>query len=535
MNPSPHKFRSHNPKLQALGLNDTALFQKRSYLQKVCLTFPSDIQRGHSLYKILARAPSLKKLSFKMNFHVLQDEHNFTEIKQIAKKLFIHHFKRITDLQISLTGPLSFIIIKHIAKLKKLVSLKILQPDLASPNYLSCLNVFLSSPRTKKTLTKLQILYVDFTHSINLNYNSREFLEFSELMIKINSSLQTYSHPKSSLHLNSLITDSVVPSLLSMLNSSPHLTSLTAQLKLTRDYSLLLDKLTTLDHLSSLRLIIRHTDRNYSHPNQCFKDFGEYLQKIKALKELELSLVGLPEVNLFIEKLSLFSDLQRFFLRIDLASLKNETVSLLAHSLCSFSNLQSFKLMAYPTINKNSIQSDQISNLFKALSSLKSLKVLHLILQSYEQHIDNTVLLTLCDALENLRELRELKFGAKRSEFNHEGVDKLAITLSKLINLEKIGVDLSLGVKTKNGHLPVFLKSFSALNHLEEIELSISYCELNIASYEIMILLLNQLRNLHFFTLLLKYAEKTPDAESKFEALLTDQYRYQNLLKLFFR
>jgi len=48
-----------------------------------------------------------------------------------------------------------------------------------------------------------------------------------------------------------------------------------------------------------------------------------------------------------------------------------------------------------------------------------------------------------------------------------------------------------------------------------------------------LILLLNKLRNLSFFTHILASGEKTPDAELKFEALYTDQYQYKNVFKLY--
>ncbi len=88
---------------------------------------------------------------------------------------------------------------------------------------------------------------------------------------------------------------------------------------------------------------------------------------VKALKKLRLSSASLLETNFFLKKFHLLSQLQRLTLRMNMTNMNNETVHLLAQSLCSFSNLQSFKFLVYPAINDGPNQCDTISELFNPL------------------------------------------------------------------------------------------------------------------------------------------------------------------------
>jgi len=552
INPYPHRMRKHDLRLNSIGLDEDTLFElrrikRRSYLQKIRFIFSDYIQNDRHLIKCLTQMPSLKKLILQIDIYEIENYEGedaeriiakFAIIKQLAKKLFTI-MKRTIDLRVVVVDPLPVYtkIMKNIPKLNKLANIQILFKDLTSNN-LSCVDNFLSSPRTKKTLTKLQSLKVDLTHQRDLPYTSPDFTSFVETIAKINSSLQSYPRPKSSLCLSSLSSESTVPILVEMLNSSPYLSSLEARLNLTEDYMLLFDKLETLDHLSSLQLAISSPDKNSPDSYRSSKSFREYFDRVKSLKELQLSLTRINQANVitynFIDNLRVFTQLQRLSLNFDFSNVDNEALYLLAQCLSYFSDLQTFKLATFQPIGDRHGPSYRIIDLVEALKFRKSLKLLHLEFQNLGQNIANMTILKLCETLENLIELREFKLNAQSSQIDDQGIIKFAKALPKSHNLEKISIDLCFGVKIENDTLIELLKSFSLLTHLRRIDLSLSCSEINLTTYETIILLLNKLRSLSFFRMKLILVKKASDIEAKLEELLEHQHQFQKVFKFYF-
>jgi len=553
INPYPLRTRKHDLRLRSIGLNDQTLFslqnmKRRSHLQKVRLTFSDSLQHDRHFIKCLSQMPSLKKLILRIDIYEVEDYEGedseriikkFAAIRQLAKKLFTVT-KRTVDLEITLFEPLPVYssIMKHVGKLNQLAKLKIIVPEPLTNNF-SYVDNFLSSPRTKKALTKLQSVNIDLSHYPDIADDSPDFLKFSEIVAKITSSLQSYPQPKASLRLQSFISESTIPLVLNILDHSLHLVSFGVQLHLTQDYRPLFDKLAALNHLSSLNLLINGSDDVPSSPSQCSQGFGEYLNKVKTLKELELSLTNIEKADLvtfsFLNKLKTLSQLQRLSLNLEFSHIENEALYVLAHSLSSFSDLQNFTFSVHLPIGNIYEHYFRMTDIFEALkSSSKSLKTLSFHLQNMSRSLNNQKLFVLCETLEVLVELREFNMNAQRNVIDEQGVIKLAKTLSKNQNLEKINIDLSFGVKMENYTLIELLKSFSELKHLRQIDLNISCSEINLATYETVILLLNKLRNLSFFKLKLILDKKATDVKAKFEALLIDQEQYQRLFKFFF-
>ncbi len=418
--------------------------------------------------------------------------------------------------------------LKPFIKLNKLSSLEIVVENYKSTD-LSCVDNFVSSPRTKKTLTNLKSLKIDYARDYSsFQQDSPEFIKFYSTLENILSSLQSYSHPKSSLFLKSS------SALVSILNHSPHLTSFTTQLDIVQDYTSLFDELETLDHLSSLKFIIFDHSRQRS---PSLKNFGKTLVN---LKELDLILsVSLEDANTinytFIDALRFIPNLQQLTLKFNIANFDSDSFQLLAQSISSFSNLQSFKVTFYTHKIDLLPHGSQIPDLFKALGLLKTLKVLHLIFESLGQYLNNAAYKTLCDTLENLAELRDLKIEAQRSEIDDQAIIKLAKTLPKLLNLKSISIDLFFGGSMENDTLTQLLKSLTTLKRLGKIDLNLSCYRVELTTYETVILLLNKLRSLCFCRLNVFSSKKNPGVQSKFQELLLCQYQYQGMCQLYLR
>jgi len=332
------------------------------------------------------------------------------------------------------------------------------------------------------------------------------------------------------LHLNSLRFQPVGFSLLlDTLESSPHLTSFSYDLDWTQDYASLFDKLATLGHLSSLKFNIRGCNLASSKPHKCFRSLGESLHKIKALNGLQLSLASTPESSIFLVNLSLLSQLQQFSFEMDSPNLSDQTVNLLTELLYSFAHLKSFKFTIYLALGNKPGRSSRLPDLFRGVGSLKFLKTLELTLKLSDKYMDDKTYLVLFDALASLTELTQFKLEGPRNCINDKGVIKLANSLSKLVNLEKIGIDISPGLKIENETFIELLNSFSNLKRLRRIDLRIFCSGLDLATSQTVILLLNKLRNLLFFKFAVQVPFKAPNMMPKFEDFLLDQKQYQNM------
>jgi len=205
----------------------------------------------------------------------------------------------------------------------------------------------------------------------------------------------------------------------------------------------------------------------------------------------------------------------------------------LAQSISSLPHLQSLKIILLrPHINPESL-GYQISDLFSSLTSFKSLQALHIFMPHFGRHLENNALFTICDAIENLIELREFKLDTQRSQIDDKGVLKLSKTLPKLVNLENIKINLSLGVRKENDTLIALLRRLSVLKHLGRIDLGFSCSEMNLTTYSTMVLLLNRLRNLSYFKFELILANNNPEVKAKFEALLERQYQCKKEFKFY--
>jgi len=345
--------------------------------------------------------------------------------------------------------------------------------------------------------------------------------------------LQFYSQPKSSLRLCLFTPESALHPLLKMLDSSPHLISLEACLYIGQNYMPLFGKLETLDHFSSLKLSICPATR--SSLNQNLNTFGEYFTKIKSLKELQLDFKNVKQTNIltydFMDNLKVLSQLQHLTLSFGFSIVDNEVLDSLSRSLSSLSHLQSFRFAAFSRAETISALSYRIVDLFKALKLRKSLRALDLDFENLGKNIDNLALLKLCETLESLLELRKFKFNVQNSKIDDQGISKLAKTLTKNVNLEKISIDLSFEEKIENDTLIAFLKGLYDLKHLREIDLSLSCYRIDISTFGAATLILNKLRNLSFFKLKLRLAMKSSYIESKVEGFLEQQHQYKKVFK----
>jgi len=361
-------------------------------------------------------------------------------------------------------------------------------------------------------------------------HNTPEFIHLSEMIAEINSSLKfIYPQIKSSLRFLSFIYGSTVPPLLDTLNNSHHLVSFETRLDTTHNYSLLFEKFETLNHLSFLKLSIGAYHRNLSRIHESWKNFGDHLIKIKSLKELQLCLQNTKEPKIFIEKLGLLSQLQHLALSLNFSTMDGETFNLLAESVASLSHLESLRMTFVPPHINPFTLGYQISDLFKPLVSFKSLQVLHIFMPNFGQYLENNTLFAICDAIEKLTDLKEFRFDGQRSQIDDKGVLGLAKTLLKLVNLENIKINLWFKVKKKNEALIALLRGLSDLKHLERIDLTFNCSEVNLTTYDTVVLILNQFKNLSYFKLDLTLAKYAPNIEEKFEALLEQQYQYKKL------
>jgi len=542
LNPYPHRMQKHDLRVNSIRLDMKTLsrlhnIKSRNHLKNLRLTFSDFIQIDRHLIKSLAHMPSLKKLALQIDiFDEAGDDERriakFGILRQLAKKLFTLP-KRIIDLQITLFDliPIDSDILKQIRRLNKLANLKIIVQELSTAD-LSCLYNFVSSSRTKKALAHLQSLNIDLAQEKYLLHNSARFSEFSQTVVKINSSLQSYPHPKSSLHFDVLSFKSTVPLLLSMLDSSPHLISLEARLNLAQDYPSLFEKLETLGFLSSLKLTV---DGDSTGLSRSWTNFGKILVNLKEFNLfLTNSIQDADIINYtFINTLRLLPHLQQLSLKFDIANFDFDSVYLLTQSISSLSNLQGFKIEFYMSSTQKFPFSSRIPDLFKALSSLEFLRVLHLTFSHLGEYLDNKAFLVLSHALEQLAGLKELKICALSSKVDDQGIIKLSKTLPKCINLEHIHIDLRSGLKIENETLIIFMKSFATLKHLAKLDLSISCYKINLTTYETVILLLNQLRSLCFCRLKFLSPKKNLDVELRFQELLINQHQYQGVCKFF--
>jgi len=134
-----------------------------------------------------------------------------------------------------------------------------------------------------------------------------------------------------------------------MLNRSPYLSSLVVQLDLAGNYMFLFDKLETLNHFSSLQLTINAPMKRNLDGHELSKSYGECFARVRSLKELQLSLTDIKQANIiaynFMDKLKVFTQLQKLSLNFDFSNLNDEAIYRLSQSLSCFSDLKSFKFM----------------------------------------------------------------------------------------------------------------------------------------------------------------------------------------------
>jgi len=184
-------MRKHRLRLKSVGLDRRTLFElrnhkRRKYLQKVKLTFSGHLPSDRQMVKFFTQAPSLKKLTLEIGIQGLNSETimaKFAFTKKLLRKLFTLT-KRIIDLEVIIFEllPVNY---KILAKLNKLANLKIILMESLSNDF-SCVEAFLSSPRTKKAFAKLKSLHIHLVQHQDILQKLAKFIEFSKIVAKIN-------------------------------------------------------------------------------------------------------------------------------------------------------------------------------------------------------------------------------------------------------------------------------------------------------------------------------------------------------------